>query len=371
MMRRFCLSFAVTASIATALAPAARAEDFGEVTVIRNWLAACDNVRTCRALSLPDEGADDRWFIRLDRDGEGGAPVKLMLATAEENGRREGPLELRSGAETIVTLTPGQGYVVQDDGLIIQNREAIEAIIAALRRVPSLELHFATPPADGKARPTISLDGASAALLWIDDRQKRIGTVTALVRRGDKPASAVPAPPRMPPALPELTGNAAPPTSVTPAARREMERQSAGYCDRDQTLPSNEPTFIARLGRDLLLASVPCASGAYNFSRAYFLLQDGPRPQVRPANFPRPYRLGRDETGEEPSNVLINGDTDDRQGGVSYYSKGRGLGDCGDTGSWQWDGQAFRPVAAMRMPTCRGIGADHWPELYRRREANR
>ncbi|WP_175724569.1 DUF1176 domain-containing protein, partial [Burkholderia ambifaria] len=48
--------------------------------------------------------------------------------------------------------------------------------------------------------PRVSLSGLNAALLLIDDTQGRIGTVTALLRKGTRPASSVPAAPALPPA---------------------------------------------------------------------------------------------------------------------------------------------------------------------------
>lgn len=44
----------------------------------------------------------------------------------------------------------------------------------------------------------LSTAGAAAALLYMDERQYRVGTISALVRRGPKPAAAVPRPPALP-----------------------------------------------------------------------------------------------------------------------------------------------------------------------------
>ena len=43
-----------------------------------------------------------------------------------------------------------------------------------------------------KADDTISLKGFKAAMLYADEQQGRLGTVTAAVAKGDRPASAVP-----------------------------------------------------------------------------------------------------------------------------------------------------------------------------------
>jgi hypothetical protein len=353
----------LAALLTACVAGPARADDLGGLLIVRDWLAACDNVRTCRALSLPREDGEDQWYLRIDRDGEADAPVRLMILTTGESARRDGRLTLRADGQPVAVLTPGKGLSLQDDALIVEDRQAIAALIAAARRAAALTLTFETA-AGRQAEPSISLDGASAALLWIDERQQRLDTVTALVRRGQKPTSAVPAPPPLPAPPSGVTGNAAPPAAISAEIRQEMARQSKDDCEPSDTPVDTDAAKLFRLGPSLLLASAPCFSGAYNFSRAYFLVDEGPQPNVRPALFPRPYR-GEDAGG--PDNVLTNGDPDEREGQVSHFARGRGIGDCGDFGSWQWDGQAFRPIAFSRMPTCRRIGIDHWPALYRTR----
>jgi hypothetical protein len=69
-----------------------------------------------------------------------------------------------------------------------------EALVAMLRGGRVLEVRDAAGANLGR----ISLAGASAAMLYMDERQRRLDTVTALVRRGARPASAVPAPPAVP-----------------------------------------------------------------------------------------------------------------------------------------------------------------------------
>ena len=61
----------------------------------------------------------------------------------------------------------------------------------------------------------MSLAGASAALRYIDDHQKRAGTVTVLVARGL--ADAVPSPPALPVTV------SPPMTSAPPATVRDTE----------------------------------------------------------------------------------------------------------------------------------------------------
>src|SRR5918997_729627 len=52
--------------------------------------------------------------------------------------------------------------------------------------------------AAGATIATVSLGGATAAILYMDEQQRRLGTGTALARRGARPASVVPPPPPLP-----------------------------------------------------------------------------------------------------------------------------------------------------------------------------
>lgn len=124
-----------------------------------------------------------------------------------------------------------------------------------------------------------------------------------------------------------------------------MMRQSAGYCDdQDRERPSLDSRGTVRLGPGLVLASVPCFSGAYNFDRAYFLVGEGPTPLVRPALFPRPVeQKGEPDRKTISDKVLWNADFAANSTEISQFSKGRGFGDCGETGVWADTGKRFRP----------------------------
>ena len=363
MLRRLVLP----ALFATALSVTTLAGELGTQREFRNWLASCDNVRSCQAVSLKPDADDTAWVLRLQRDGTASAPVQLSILPTDGEPGPGTRLVIAHAGGPIATLAVGRGMAIVDEVLVIQDRAAIQAVLSAARTAESLDLRFDPAiPAD-KPVQTISLAGISAALLWIDEQQQRVGTTTALVRPGSRPASAVPAPPALPPAPPERSQPAGSSKPVSDAARQAMEQHSQSYCERDARSPDTEGATAIPLGGTLLLASVRCFSGAYNFSRAFFLLEDGPQPVIRPALFPRPHRDATPDDPQSPDNVLTNGEPDEVSAAVSYYAKGRGLGDCGDLGTWQWDGRAFQPIVYRRMPVCRGIPAYHWPLLYRTR----
>lgn len=358
-------------AVMLAVPVAARAAEPGSLRTFGDWVIGCDNGRTCHAVSLLPADVMEGWFLRLDRDGAATASVSLTLMPQTETYPRSGGLRVRTGGAEIATLAFGQGVRAQDDGLVIQDRAAIAAIVAAMLRADTMEFLFEQQPAGGDVRVTISLAGAKAALLRMDDRQHRLDTVTALVRRGPKPAEAVPMPPALPVVVRERKTDGGPPPKALPAmARSDMLRQSAGYCDDpDRERADPDSRDMVRLGPGQVLASVPCFSGAYNFARAYFLVDEGQVPRVRPALFPRPIEQ-KDEPDREltPDNVLWNADFAADSTEISQFSKGRGFGDCGETGVWRWDGRAFQAVSITLMNSCRGVLAGYWPQIFASRD---
>ncbi|RFB98534.1 hypothetical protein B5K08_02405 [Rhizobium leguminosarum bv. trifolii] len=359
----------LTACLALLSVPA-DAGDLGTVRTFQNWTAGCDNGRACRAVSMLAEDATGRWFLSLDRDAAAAAPVRLTLMPQSETYPRSGTLRLRAAGADLATLKFGKDIRLEDDGLIIEDRNAVAAVLAAMRSASTLELVFEQQSAGAEVKASISLVGAKAGLLWIDERQRRLNTVTALVRRGGKPASAVPVPPALPLIVAERTTDGGPPPEVLPEAiLREMIRQSAGYCDEDGSGPDTDAKNMVRLGPGLVLASVRCFSGAYNFARAYFLIEEGTKPVVRPALFPRPVEQKVEEDRElTPDNVLWNANFGPDSTEISHFSKGRGIADCGETGVWRWDGRAFQTVLLTEMNSCSGVMAGYWPHTYSSRE---
>lgn len=355
--------------LALASAPVG-AGDLGTMRTFQDWTAGCDNGRACTALSLLAEDGASSWFLRLDRKADAAAPVQLTLIPQSPTYPRTGTLRLRAASVDIATLKYGEGLRTENDGLVIEDRKAVAAVLAVMRSARKLEIISERQPAGTEVLANISLVGAKAALLWIDERQQRIDTVTALVGRGRKPASAVPAPPALPAAVAERTTDGGPPPeALAEATRSEMIRQSADYCDEDRGGPDPDSNNMARLGRDLLLASVRCLSGAYNSGRAYFLLEEGAVARVRPALFPRPVEQKVEEDREStPDNVLWNADFAPNSTEISHFAKGSGMADCGETGVWRWDGHAFQALSMTEMNSCSGIMAGYWPNTYSSRK---
>jgi hypothetical protein len=259
--------------------------------------------------------------------------------------------------------TPRQGQPVPDFGYlrtILMNRE-ISPFVEALRRGSRLQM-----ATDNGQTGEVSLDGAMAALLFIDDQQGRVDTVTALARPGPRPAAAVPPAP----SLPLVRSQPAPADASVgrgvAALAGGWAREAAERCALDEPDVSVEPELLAPLSGGHILIAVGCGRGAYNFESTFAIARAGTPPRVEAARFELP---PVDSVGPGgASDSLTNGHFDPAGARLVFFAKGRGLGDCGSSGAYVWTGASFELAEWRSMPECRGVPEPLWPALWQSRE---
>jgi hypothetical protein len=212
----------------------------------------------------------------------------------------------------------------------------------------------------------ISLSGAVAALLWIDERQQRLGTMTALIRRGNKPDSSVPPQPSAPVivAAPALKGA---PAEAQPSARdlAIIGKKTASSCGHDGGKGEVEGATALSANSFLYAVRCPDLSGTYNSAIIFLIAPAGQAEAARPATFQRPPQTGGKTNGPGATNFLFNAWFTNADMTMGALAKGRGVGDCGSAERWVWDGNLFQLAELKTMPDCRGVPADDWPIVYR------
>jgi len=309
----------------------------------RDWTAVCDNINTCTAYGPADENSG---FVMVKLEAGPGATPRVHA----------GSWSLPSDASRILLDIDGRNYAGKMEALdeadpVLTIRSASAQLISAIANGRGMTLSA------GGETTGVSLSGAAAALLWIDERQGRLGTTTALIRKGERPASAVPAAP----SAPLITAGAPVAQSNLP---KSLARQVAALApvrqcaDDNQGGPAiNEEWGVSRLGSDTLLWSVPCGAGAYNFSQLY----------VTSANDGSGARAVLFPTSGEAQDVLVNSNFDPSTNSLSAFGKGRGLGDCGQMATWAWTGREFALVEEDHMGDCLGVHWEFWPSTWRAR----
>lgn len=312
----------------------------------KDWTVACDNVRSCTALGFAAEDYGGGPFLWIQRDG-GQAAAKVLLGLGWSEEAEATP----KGAVATLRVIGSRGErafkgVVDEDDMearvVRLSSPADEArLIAALRDGDRVAV-----TAGGRALGEVSLAGSSAALRWMDDRQGRAGTTSALVATG--PAAFTGQAPAAPVVRRVKTVGEESEVPVLPPAL--ARRADVKACAEDQSDPGGDfgkPTRHA-LGASEYLWAIPCGRGAYNFSSLYIIAgKDG-------ANARSP-GLGEDD-------ILTNGGFGD--GLIAAFSKGRGLGDCGEAVQYAWDGKRFNLVERLALGECRGVPMGLWPRYW-------
>ena len=314
--------------IAFALLAAAAVQP-AELKTFQDWTVGCDNGRACHAVALMPEHWPDDGLTMSVRRGPGPADPPVL---AIELGSDSNPAWLSAdGRRLEVRLVGAEGLT----GIAAADTRTM---IGALRSAGALQVHGA----DGRPLGTVSLKGASAALLYMDEQQRRTGSPTALVRRGTGEPTA---------SIPQLPVVTAPPVSrarplTLSAAALQALRGKHGCEIGEVGGPDEAESAALTAGETLLLLA--CGSGAYNVSYVPFIVRRGGRAELAPFD----HRPGW--WAEEGKPMLVNAGWDKARGLLTSFSKGRGLGDCGTTSEYVWDGRAFRLVEQAEMGECRG-----------------
>ncbi|PRH87250.1 hypothetical protein C5L14_11480 [Labrys okinawensis] len=163
-MRRLSIAFLTTAL----LAGSATAETF------KDWQVNCDASRQCRAIGLAAGDPDARGYLGIHRSFETSAPVELRFAVADPTGGLAGrPHVLLADGKSIASLArPITFSEPEEDGGLVEATLAVDEtsnLLQALRQHHSLQLQAA----DGSLAVNVSLAGATAAWLYMEERLGR------------------------------------------------------------------------------------------------------------------------------------------------------------------------------------------------------
>ncbi len=331
----------------------------GEIPTFRDWAAGCDNGGNCEAVSLlPEEDG-----ARFD---EWGGPISIIRTAGSDDIFKIRVLFESKGFDRYQMMVDGQ---LVDTGPIVEGDYPIEIVGEDAKKVAGAIIRgkrLVVQGPGGENITRISLAGSSAALRYIDQKQNRAGTGTALVARGSRafqPANTD---------LPMIVVDQWESAKLVPEASALVALAEDSRCKEDRYgLVEDQAYPLGKRGdiyRALVLIS--CGSGAYNFSSAPYIGEyrkdNSGGWTFTPAKFDRQPTWG----GEGNQPLLVNASWDEQDQTLSSYGKGRGLGDCGSAENYVWDGDRFRLIDASAMNECRGAyeWITVWRAKYRKRD---
>ncbi|ELP5693449.1 MULTISPECIES: DUF1176 domain-containing protein [Enterobacter] len=205
----------------------------------------------------------------------------------------------------------------------------------------------------------ISLNGLKAALLFIDAQQKRVGSETAWIKKGDDPPLSVPPAP----ALKKVAVVNPTPTPLSHAELNDLLdygtwRMNNSQCSLD---PNRREVRVTALTDEKALLIISCEAGAYNTVYLAWLVSRKKPFSSRSVRLRLPFTPADDSSEIE----LMNARFDEKTRELTTLALGRGIGDCGVQTRWRFDGQRFRLVRYAEEPSCDNWnGPDAWPTLW-------
>ncbi|MGS0891925.1 DUF1176 domain-containing protein [Burkholderia stagnalis] len=340
----------------------------------KSWSVVCDNGNRCIAESHADDidDARPRIVVRVTRDAGPDAQPSLDILASAPLDLDQARADNRPFDAAAAEWHPPAGKDAHDDvyPFRIRTRDpaTIAAWLAAVRNAQTLSFG---DPASAQT-PRTPLSGLNAALLMIDDTQGRVGTVTALLRKGARPASAVPDTPALPPA----------PAPAPPAAGLQSTEQrplvdavlakfggDVKRCaaDAEDEMPAQtrkDTSAAIAISADEALVEVPCqTSSLYNHTDLWYRVRRTAPYAPTPLDFGDNASAGLDSP--RFANELTEAAYDPAHATLSSLVRLRGVGDCGSAASWIFDGRRFVLDDVATHGACNGLFPDQWPRLYR------
>jgi hypothetical protein len=309
-----------------------------KVVTFKDWTVGCDNGLACQTVALMPENLPDRSLsiVATRAQGVNGAFAINMSGFTTKADRFR--IVIDGKVADTGTMQVG-GETIKVTGV-----DAIK-LARAMAKGKSMRLIDGSGTELGAA----SLAGASAALRYTDAAQGRAGSRGAIIATGPKMATAKKA------ALPVINAKKIKPSDILPDAEALVALSESSPCATERFGPTEDSAYSLGTGAKgaQALVLLNCGSGAYNFSVGAYVGQQDAKGKwaFAPAMFDyAPTRL----TEKRDLALLINADWDAATQTLGGYSKGRGIGDCGSSESYVWDGSMFRLTGAALMDECRG-----------------
>lgn len=307
-----------------------------------NWEIYCSNTGTCRAAGY---NAND--------DGEE-LPASILLtrkAGAKQNVRAEVALSFFEEEVSPNKLKNIHFYLNNKDLGAVNFKNLTLPLMAQLTPNQTQQLlSYANKQAKIQFKNqnyiwTVSDAGMTAVLLKMDDVQKRIGTVGALIKKGSanennvlvaqtKPMVRVVKTANQP--YLELTLKDKNYQKIRSTLIQTLPRDSdcSGVYSADSNQDQPQPIEFYKLSNGKVFVQTLCWRAAYNEGYGTWLWNEQRTGQ--------PIAISESATAYEA-------------GQIYSIHKGRGIGDCISRARWVWNGQKFVQVEDRWTGMCRGL----------------
>ena len=317
-----------------------------------DWDIACDNTGTCRAagyqneeMPLDAEGYPEPVSLLLTRPAGADAPVHAQIQIIPDE--RDGKYVDTQATLSLNGKTLGTFTLPANDPVQTLDDKQTQALLAAL---PQTETDIVVTA--GKRQIPLSDKGAAAVLLKMDEFQKRLGTPSALIKKGNSKHAVlepVPAPPVkavIPPqdAPRELAANSPQALALMKLFDKDFNGDSAPCTPQKE---GNAFTLYP-LAPGRVLTETNCWLGlSYNDALHYAIVSDDLKTVITKVH------------GSMEGDFNLN-DYNPASGELTGAFKGRGVGDCWHEERWRYDGERFVQSFVANHGQCKGFPGGAW-----------
>ena len=234
----------------------------------QDWDLICDNLGTCRMAGYQEEGYDPVSILFTRAAGENAAVEgKLTISPFGEADR-----DVQVGQDIEIWLNGkslGKVKHISDDAPDKLTEEQTKALLSGLKKESEIRLTY------GKTTLKVSDKGAAAAMLKMDEFQQRLNTPSALIRQGQEKHAVLA--PKVKPKIDAVSVNNRKTIELKYGEKQfnhvlALLRKAYDGCV-DEDLESQDITLYP-LTQNKILAEALCASGAYQSTNYYAVLDD-------------------------------------------------------------------------------------------------
>ena len=313
----------------------------------KDWQLVCDNTHTCRLAGYTDQTLNQEYY-----------PISILLEReAGASTRINGYIELDYTEYTdklkndILKMSIGNKiYVVNVSKKLKQLHTDI--LVNALAKEKEILFLYGD-----KYKWVFSQSGSFASMLKMDDYQKRIDTIGAIYKKGNKnennvlKSKSIPIV-NVPEIYPILENKKIPELTLATKNRQLLQDLLSVYyedivnenteCWTDKE-EARKSLKVYRLTDKLAIASQVCWIAAYNFADAFWLIN------LKPPFVPKYITYG--------NSFFVDADG---VASISNSHKGRGVGDCWSNNKLVWNGKDFVEILNSTTGLCRGFAGGAW-----------
>ncbi|ROR03454.1 DUF1176 domain-containing protein [Erwinia sp. JUb26] len=347
MFKKALMIAAVLMPAVSSAAQTAATPDAPLQKVFRNWQVTCNNLNDCDIRNL-DEGL--RIIVERKAGPDGSVELKFQ---GFGNDSPEGIWLDGKRWPTDITFSKAS-----DDDFNVASSSRLATIqqwIKASKNARELSL---SPQGDAA-----SLSGLNAALLLVDERQGRLQNQTALLRVGNNEPAMVPPRPA-PPALnfdvPKVVKLDNAEALIDGAIKTHASLLEKESCESDAE--NRDRSEAQPLNDKQALVLVNCGLGAYQSSSMLFI-SDRTDP-TRSVSLTLPLPLPGENDQPETLSWFTEAEYDPETATLFFSGRGRGIADCGHSGSWKFDGKTFHLASYNSQPSCNGGEPGDWPSVW-------